>query len=105
MLKKVFERVKMEAVVATFPHTALLTTTRGKAGIGRLLGKVALLKQMSSWQQEELFQKQGREAPWVGYLSHWFCLLEARLGVDLRNSDLMHCELQISWKGIHSFTS
>lgn len=35
MLKKVFERVKMDVVVATFPCTVLLTMTWGKAGTGR----------------------------------------------------------------------
>lgn len=62
VLKKVFERIKMEVVVATFPCTVLLTMTWGKAGTGRLLGKVALLKQMSSWQQRS-YSKTKAEKP------------------------------------------
>lgn len=50
MLMKVFGRVKMEVVLATFLCTVLLMMTWGKAQIGRLLGKVALLKKMTSWQ-------------------------------------------------------
>lgn len=68
VLKNVFERVKME-VVATFPCAMLLTMTWGKAGIGRLLGKVTLLKQMCSWQQRS-YLKSKAEAPWIGYPSH-----------------------------------
>lgn len=50
VLMKVFGRVKMEVVLATFLCTVLLMMTWGKAQIGRLLGKVALLKKMTSWQ-------------------------------------------------------
>lgn len=61
--KEVFERVRMEVVVATFPCTVLLTMTWGKAGTGRLLGKVALLKQMSSWQQRSYSKSKAERHP------------------------------------------
>jgi len=53
----------MEVVVATSPHTVLLTVTWGKAGTGRLLGKVALLKQMSSWQQRSYSKGKAEKHP------------------------------------------
>lgn len=75
VLKKVFERVKMEVVVATFPCTELPSVTRGEAGASRLLGKVALLKQMAGWQQRSC-----SESTLACISEPWACQLERRLG-------------------------
>lgn len=82
VLKKVLKRVKMEVVVATLPCTELLSMTWGEVGASRLLGKVALLKQMSGWQQRSCSKSS------LAWLSEpWVCHLERRLGED---SELMN---------------